>query len=201
MSATEDTKKDSSEDKEIIDKDTLIYLGLGAGGLALAGVLAMAGMGWMKEQDQEKKRQALQKQQLEVAQRALQQRRQPQQQEGWPNPIPRNTIPQSSGGVMELPSEDESREQQEDQFVGYRQPPPTAYNTNEQKFLVSDDPMANMNYPVINPNASPQQIGSKISRVMSMDGQYQPNSQQQQQPPNMQQIRQQGDDEDFSDLF
>lgn len=199
MSSTEDTSK-KEQPEEFIDKDTLIYLGLGAGGLALAGVLAMAGMGWMKEQDQEKKRQALQKQQLEVAQRALQQRRQPpQQQEGWPNPIPRNTIPQSSGGVMELPSEDESREQQEDQFIGYRQPPPpTAYNTNEQKFLVSDDPMANMNYPVINPNASPQQIGSKISRVMSMDGQYQPNSQQQQQP---QQIRQQGDDEDFSDLF
>jgi hypothetical protein len=85
--------------------------------------------------------------------------------------------------------------------VGYRNPPhPTAYNTNEQKFLVSDDiPLNNyQNYPVINPNAPPQQIGSKISRVMSMDGANVPV--QQQQP---QQIRSSsGDDaEDFSDLF
>ena len=140
MSATEDTKKDS-EDKEIIDKDTLIYLGLGAGGLALAGVLAMAGMGWMKEQDQEKKRIALQKQQLAMAQRALQQRQphqRPPTEAGWPNPIPNNTV----SPIMELPSEG-ARE--EEQFVGYRQP--TAYAVNDQqKFLVSDDPLQHSQY-------------------------------------------------------
>lgn len=196
--ASEDTSK-KEQPEEFIDKDTLTYLALasGIGGLLIGGGLFVSN--WMKEQDQQKRKIAMQDQMLKRQQQHqdMMRQRQQQDQQGWPNPIPRNTVPQSAG-VMELPSEEE-REQQEDQFVGYRQPPPSSYNTNnEQKFLVSDDPMANMNYPVINPNASPQQIGSKISRVMSMDGQYQPNSQQQQQP---QQIRQQGDDEDFSDLF
>jgi hypothetical protein len=194
--ASEDNSKKTTEENDVIDKDTLIYIGAGAGLLGLVGVLAMAGMGWMKEQDQEKKRIAIQKQQLDMAQRALQQRqRQKPPEAGWPNPIPNNTV----SPIMELPSEER---EEEDQFVGYRNPPPpTAYNTNEQKFLVSDDiPLNNyQNYPVINPNASPQQIGSKISRVMSMDGANVPV--QQSQP---QQIRSSssGDDaEDFSDLF
>lgn len=187
MSSTEDTKKED----EFIDKDTLIYLGAGAGGLALIGVLAMVGMNWMKEQDQEKKKIALQKQQLDIAQRALQNRqRQRPPEAGWPNPIPNNTV----SPIMELPSE----EKEEDQFVGYRQPPATAYAAgNEQKFLVSEDPIQQHNYPVINPNASPQQIGSKISRVMNFDGSNVPP--QIQQP--VQQPRSSSDDEDFSDLF
>jgi hypothetical protein len=154
----------------------------------------------MKDEDEKKRKLALQKQQLDMAQRALQQRqnRQRPPEAGWPNPIPNNTV----SPIMELPSENNREE--EEQFVGYRNPPPTAYNTNEQKFLVSDDIQQTtlnnyQNYPVINPNASPQQIGSKISRVMSMDGANVPV--QSQQPP--QQIRSSsGDDaEDFSDLF
>jgi hypothetical protein len=196
LSAAEDSKKTSEDTNEFIDKDTLIYAGVGLGGLALASVLAMVGMNWMKDEDEKKRKLALQKQQLDMAQRALQQRqnRQRPPEAGWPNPIPNNTV----SPIMELPSEEE---REEEQFVGYRNPPPpTAYNTNEQKFLVSDDiPLNNyQNYPVINPNASPQQIGSKISRVMSMDGANVPV--QQSQP---QQIRSSsGDDaEDFSDLF
>lgn len=189
MSATDDSKK--SEENEIIDKDTLTYIGAGAGILGLIGVIAMAGMGWMKEQDQEKKRIALQKQQLDMAQRALRDRQQQnrkQPEAGWPNPIPNNTV----SPIMELPSEDRD---EEDQFVGRR---PSSFNTNEQRFLVTDDPVQQtMNYPVIDPNASPQQIGNKISRVMSMDGANVP-VQSQQQP---QQIRSSSDDEDFSDLF
>jgi hypothetical protein len=195
LSAAEDNSK--KEDNEFIDKDTLIYAGVGLGGLALASVLAMVGMNWMKDEDEKKRKLALQKQQLDMAQRALRDRqnRQRPPEAGWPNPIPNNTV----SPIMELPSEER---EEEDQFVGYRNPPPpTAYNTNEQKFLVSDDiPLNNyQNYPVINPNASPQQIGSKISRVMSMDGANVPV--QPQQPP--QQVRQSsGDDaEDFSDLF
>jgi hypothetical protein len=196
LSAAEDNSK-KTEDNEFIDKDTLIYAGVGLGGLALASVLAMVGMNWMKDEDEKKRKLALQKQQLDMAQRALRDRqnRQRPPEAGWPNPIPNNTV----SPIMELPSEER---EEEDQFVGYRNPPPpTAYNTNEQKFLVSDDiPLNNyQNYPVINPNASPQQIGSKISRVMSMDGANVPV--QQSQP---QQIRSSssGDDaEDFSDLF
>lgn len=197
LSATEDNSKKTTEENDVIDKDTLIYIGAGAGLLGLVGVLAMAGMGWMKEQDQEKKRIAMQKQQLDMAQRALQQRqRQRPPEAGWPNPIPNNTV----SPIMELPSEER---EEEDQFVGYRNPPPpTAYNTNEQKFLVSDDiPLNNyQNYPVINPNASPQQIGSKISRVMSMDGANVP-VQPQQQPQQIRSTSSGDDAEDFSDLF
>jgi hypothetical protein len=196
LSAAEDNSK-KEDTNEFIDKDTLIYAGVGLGGLALASVLAMVGMNWMKDEDEKKRKLALQKQQLDMAQRALRDRqnRQRPPEAGWPNPIPNNTV----SPIMELPSEEEREE--EEQFVGYRNPPhPTAYNTNEQKFLVSDDiPLNNyQNYPVINPNAPPQQIGSKISRVMSMDGANVPV--QQQQP---QQIRSSsGDDaEDFSDLF
>ena len=149
----------------------------------------------MKEQDQQKRKIAMQDQMLKQRDMMMRRQRdqdQQQQQQSWPNPIPRNTV----SPVMELPSED-TREQQEDQFIGYRQP--SSYNTNnEQKFLVSDDPMANINYPVIDPNASPQQIGSKISRVMSLDGN---NNYQQPMPQQQQHVRQQGDDEDFSDLF
>lgn len=186
MSATEDKKE---EEKELIDKDTLIYLGAGAGVLGLVGVLAMAGMGWMKEQDQEKRKLALQKQQLEAAQRALQQRQRPPES-GWPNPIPRNTIPQNPA-VMELPSENRD----DDEFIGQR---PSAYAGNEQKFLVTDDPVQQINppYPTINPNASPQQIGNKISRVMSLDNNNNPAP-----PPLIRNAPQNGDDEDFSDLF
>ena len=191
MSSSEDTNKKEAEDKDLIDKDTLIYLGAGAGVLGLVGVIAMVGMNWMKEQDQEKRRIAIQKQQLDMAQRALQNRRQkPPEAGGWPNPIPNNTV----SPIMELPSED-NREDGE-QFVG-QYPSATSYNVNEQKFLVSDDPLQQPNYPVINPNATPQQIGNKISRVMSLDGVNVPTQQQQQQP----QPRTQGDDEDFSDLF
>jgi hypothetical protein len=191
--ASEDNSK--KEDNEFIDKDTLIYAGVGLGGLALASVLAMVGMNWMKDEDEKKRKLALQKQQLDMAQRALQNRqRQRPPEAGWPNPIPNNTV----SPIMELPSEER---EEEEQFVGYRNPPPpTAYNTNEQKFLVSDDiPLNNyQNYPVINPNASPQQIGSKISRVMSMDGVNVSVQQSQQQPVRSSS----GDDaEDFSDLF
>ena len=131
MSSTEDTKKEA-EDKELIDKDTLIWLGAVSGVVgALIGGGSML-MNWMKEQDQEKKRIALQKQQLAMAQRALQQRQphqRPPTEAGWPNPIPNNTV----SPIMELPSEG-ARE--EEQFVGYRQP--TAYAVNDQqKFLVS----------------------------------------------------------------
>lgn len=206
-------RKEEDNNKDIIDKDTLIYLGVGAGGLALAGVLAMVGMNWMKEQDQQKKKMVMQQQMLDrhkqevLMRQQMRQRQQQQDQEGgWPNTIPRNTIPQQQSPIMELPSEGE--EQQEDQFVGYRhqQPPPTAYNTNEQKFLISDDPMDNYggrsNYPVIDPSSSPQQIGNKISRVMSLDGNNIP--QQQQQPQYQIRTPSSGssdDNEDFSDLF
>ena len=221
MSVAEDTNRKESEDnKDIIDKDTLIYLGVGAGGLALAGVLAMVGMNWMKEQDQQKKKMIMQQQMLDrhkqeiLMRQQMRQRQQQQDQEGgWPNTIPRNTVPQQSP-VMELPSEgEEGEEDREDQFVGYRhqQPPPTAYNTNEQKFLISDDPMNNYgggsNYPVIDPSSSPQQIGNKISRVMSMDGNNVPQQPQQQQPyqirtPSSGNSSSSNDDnEDFSDLF
>ena len=195
MSASEDTNKKEAEDKDLIDKDTLIYLGAGAGVLGLVGVIAMVGMNWMKEQDQEKRRIAIQKQQLDMAQRALQNRTQkPPEAGGWPNPIPNNTV----SPIMELPSED-NREDGE-QFVGQYPAATTSYNVNEQKFLVSDDPLQQPNYPVINPNATPQQIGNKISRVMNFDGANVP-TQVQQQPQPQQTVRSQGDDEDFSDLF
>lgn len=191
MSSTEDTKKEDTN--ELIDKDTLIYVGAGAGLLGLAGVLAMVGMNWMKEQDMQKKKLAMQDQMLRQRQQQdmLRQQRQRDNGQGWPNPIQGNTV-QPSPPIMELPSED----REEEQFVGRQ--PITAYAGDQQKFLVTDDVVQQHRYPVIDPNATPQQIGNKISRVMSMDGNNVPQQHQQQMPPA---IRSSSDDEDFSDLF
>jgi type II secretory pathway pseudopilin PulG len=215
LSATEDTKKeDTTNNNEIIDKDTLIYVGAGAGLLGLVGVIAMAGMGWMKEQDQEKKRAELLKQQqmrqqvaLEMRQRQMQQQQQ-QQDQGWPSTIPRNTIQQRPPSpVMELPSD--VPEDTDGYFVGSSSPT-TAYNTNEQqRFVVSDDIVNTHRYPVIDPHAPTQQIGNKISRVMSLDdypnqrqqSQYQQQQQNSSPPPPIRTNNSVGDDEDISDIF
>lgn len=202
MSATEDTKKEDVN--ELLSDDNIKWGGLIAGGLALVGVVAMAGMGWMKEQDQEKKRADLLKQQqmrqqvaMEMRQRQLQEQ---QQEQGWPNTIPRNTIQQRPPSpVMELPSD--VPEDTDDHFIGNG---PTAYNTNDQqRFVVSDDIVNTHRYPVIDPHAPTQQIGNKISRVMSIDD-YPNQRQQQQNSPPPQPIRTNnnvGDDEDISDIF
>lgn len=218
MSAsTEDTNKEEGENKDFIDKDTLLYIAVGAGVLGLLGVGGIVATGWLKEQDQQKKKLAAQQQMLErqkLREQEMMRMRQLQQErdEGWPDTIPRNTVPQSSAPpIMTLPSERDYQQEEEDQFIGggYRIPSPVAYNTDQQqqKFVVSDDPMRNGNYPVINPNAQPQQIGQKISRVMNLDGAGNPSPQYQQQGQLQQSYPQQikssssSDDEDFSDLF
>lgn len=212
LSATEDSKKEDTTN-ELINEDVLKWGGFITGGLALAGILAMAGMGWMKEQDQEKKRAELLKQQqmrqqlaLEMQQRQRQQEQQDQQ--SWPNTIPRNTIQQRPPSpVMELPSD--IPDDTDDHFVGNSNSPTTAYNTNEQqRFVVSDDIVNTHRYPVIDPHAPTQQIGNKISRVMNLDD-Y-PNQRQQSQyqqqnssppPPIRTNNNSVGDDEDISDIF
>jgi len=189
LSAAEDKKEDTNE---FIDKDTLLWgTAVTAGAAFLLGVGSIF-MGWMKDQDQEKKRIELQKQQQIRQQVALelQQRNRQQQDQGWPNPIPRNTIPQKTP-VMELPSD--TIEDDTGHFIS-----PTAYNTNEQKFVVSDDIVNTHRYPTIDPNAPTQQIGNKISRVMSLDDTNPP---QRSPPPPPIRTNMVGDDEDISDLF